>query len=431
MVSSRVHRRWAVLGALISVVLAAACESGGGNVSTQGVTLSVWQPSAFNPQQTELVKGFTKATGIQLDVLTIPDPYQDNLITKWATGARPDILWNQTVVSIMAKMGVTRNMQDLSTLPFNNNYISKATAAGGLYSNGKRYAVPVDYPSVFSIYYNKSVFQKYGIDIPKKGSDLMSVCDKLKGTGVTPIYTGEGDKWPPSVIFWNLWADVAGDDSQVSALNSGKAHLTDQPFIDSAALVVNLQKAGCFEKDLNTSSYVGQQKAVMSGQAAIMANGSWTLPSLASLGYTAEQIDSTLGFLQISLNGQRLTTGAAAGFYAPKTGDSAHEAAARKFIEYVAGGAGYGTYINASNELPIFKGFQNPSGISQLLLQMDTAAQTNGVPNLGDRLAADFTGNWVVYMAELLNGQLTPQTYMEQMDKQLQTNGKLLGLPGF
>jgi raffinose/stachyose/melibiose transport system substrate-binding protein len=431
MISRRVRRRCAVLSSVLAVVAATACNSGGGTVSTQGVTLSVWQPSAFNPQQADLVKGFTQASGIQLDVLTIPDPYQDNLITKWATGARPDILWNQSVVSIMAKLGVTKSMQDLSDMPFNNNYISKATAAGGLYSNGKRYAVPVDYPSVFSIYYNKNVFQKYGLTVPKNGADLLAVCDKLKGTGITPIYTGEGDKWPPSVLFWNLWADVAGDDSMVAALNSGKAHLTDKPFVDSANLVVNLKNAGCFEKDLFTSTYVGQQKAVMSGQAAIMANGSWTLPSLASLGYTSEQIDSTLGFLQISLSGQHLTSGAAAGFYAPKTGDAAHEAAARKFIEYVAGGAGYGPYISASKELPIFKGFQNPTGISQLLIDMDTAAQTNGVPNLGDRLQADFTGSWVDYMAELLNGQLTAEAYCSKLDNNLKTNARLLGLPGF
>jgi raffinose/stachyose/melibiose transport system substrate-binding protein len=425
-----ISRRWTAGVALVCAAVAAALTASIGAAHPNDVTLSVWEPTALNAQLADLVNGFTAATGVQVDVRTLPDPFEDTVLTKFATGSRPDIIWYQSVAPLLAKLNPPKNLQDLSGMAFNKNYISKRTAAGGIYTNGRRYAVPVDYPSVFATYYSKSVFKKYHLAVPRSGLDLLAICQKLKGTGVTPIYLAEGEKWPPSVLFWNLWGDVAASDSQIAALNAGKAHLYDKPFLKTAKLIVTLEKAGCFEKNLFTSSYVDQQKAVMTGRAAIMSNGSWTLPSLLSLGYTGAQIDAKLGFLPLSLNGQFVSFGPPAGFVAPKTGDAAHEAVARQFIAYITSN-GYSQYLTAAKGLPIFRGYQTPAGTSRLLLAMDTKAQKNGVPYLGARLAADFTGNWTTYIGELLNGQRTPYSYCQQLDKEYRINARLLGLPGF
>ena len=78
-----------------------------------------------------------------------------------------------------------------------NNYI-RAGVAGELPAevgslmkylpllNGKSYFAPIE-DGVQGVFYNKDVFAKNGIAVPKTYAEFLALCEKIKATGVTPL----------------------------------------------------------------------------------------------------------------------------------------------------------------------------------------------------------------------------------------------------
>jgi len=95
---------WAV-GALTAATLLAsltACASPGTSSSSstgasewpsqtaslKGVTLTLWAAQTTTAEAKTVISGFEKATGATVKVVTIPDPYEQNVETKIATLSR-------------------------------------------------------------------------------------------------------------------------------------------------------------------------------------------------------------------------------------------------------------------------------------------------------------------------------------------------------
>ncbi len=55
--------------------------------------------------------------------------------------------------------------------------------------DGKQYFVPTSY-YWWAVYYNKKVFEKYGLEPPKTWDEFMAVNETLKKNGIHPIVTG-------------------------------------------------------------------------------------------------------------------------------------------------------------------------------------------------------------------------------------------------
>jgi raffinose/stachyose/melibiose transport system substrate-binding protein len=61
--------------------------------------------------------------------------------------------------------------------------------------NGKYYGIPLYLDAKF-MGYNKAIFAKAGVSVPKTFEDLIAACDAIKKTGVTPISLGNKEAWP-------------------------------------------------------------------------------------------------------------------------------------------------------------------------------------------------------------------------------------------
>ena len=75
--------------------------------------------------------------------------------------------------------------------------------------DGKKYMIPVTQHYV-GFFYNKKVFAAAGVQPPSTWSEFLSVCDRLKAKGVTPIALGSKDKWPAQFWFDDLLLHTAG-----------------------------------------------------------------------------------------------------------------------------------------------------------------------------------------------------------------------------
>jgi raffinose/stachyose/melibiose transport system substrate-binding protein len=61
--------------------------------------------------------------------------------------------------------------------------------------NGKYYGIPL-YLDVKFMGYNKAIFEKAGVAVPKNFEELLTACDTLRKAGTTPISLGNKEAWP-------------------------------------------------------------------------------------------------------------------------------------------------------------------------------------------------------------------------------------------
>jgi multiple sugar transport system substrate-binding protein len=60
---------------------------------------------------------------------------------------------------------------------------------------GKEFGLPIHYYN-WGIYYNKELFSKYNLVEPQTWEEFLTICEKLKAEGITPISLGSKDDWP-------------------------------------------------------------------------------------------------------------------------------------------------------------------------------------------------------------------------------------------
>lgn len=68
---------------------------------------------------------------------------------------------------------------------------------------GKIYGVPTSFYCV-GLYYNKAIFDKYGLQVPETIEEFEAVCDRLVAEGVIPMSLGEKDNYRAGHLLNNL-----------------------------------------------------------------------------------------------------------------------------------------------------------------------------------------------------------------------------------
>ncbi len=151
---------------------------------------------------------FEKATGAKIDQVVFPDPFESNLLTKWATGARPDLMIFQSAVDYVQQLNPAKNLFDLT----GQSYISKELFnqnKSATVDDGKAYGLSLETPSVFGLWFNKQILAADGLAAPTDFDQLVSTCQTIKkdNPGVSPLYDAGGDQWTTQVLPFMLWTD--------------------------------------------------------------------------------------------------------------------------------------------------------------------------------------------------------------------------------
>jgi raffinose/stachyose/melibiose transport system substrate-binding protein len=421
-----------VLAAATAAGLAAtlaACSPGSGDGEATSIT--VWHNSATKPAVMSLFERFTEETGIEIELVAIPaDAFQSTITTKWGTGDRPDILEYHPDFQPMLALNPAETLQDLSDMEF----VSKA---GSLYEtsgqyDGKVYAAITGFPSIFAIYYNKAVFAEAGLEPPQNFDDLFEACDAIAGTGVAPIYESGASLWPTQLLVSQYLVDydMGSEYGDKVATNQVKLTEPDGPFLKALHAYVDLRDQGCFNKDYSTGTFEDAMQAVVDGTAAMTALHSDVYAQLvAAIGGDEQKLSDTIGFVTVSANTPAglYIPGPLGTFFAPKTGDSAREAAARQFIEF-ATGEGYADFLKETNGVPMLEGYPQPTGRTELQESFEAGFQ-GAQTALLSRLPG--FGSFPVEMGKLLNGQQTPEETAANMQVAVEQASKAAGQPGW
>jgi len=195
------------------------------------------------------------------------------------------------------------------------------------------------------MYYNKDIFEKNGISVPKTYDEFIAVCDKLLKNGVTPMSLGGGFSWSVLFHFEPMLVALAPD--WVNEAVAGKAKMNDPRVTAVLNEMKNWGDKGYFGKDYTSVDEAGQILAFSTGKVAMTCNGSWQVGTIMQnnpdLNFGAFRIPSKDGK-------QPMVVTPSSGFSIKANTKS--PTAAVKFIQLLNSLEGQQMFVTASGAVP-------------------------------------------------------------------------------
>lgn len=214
---------------------------------------------------------------VSFETESYPDqPYQEKIKIYATAGQLPDVMkfWSFTTLLhplVEAGMIAPLDKEALSGLGW---------LPGALESNmidGELYGIP-NTADFWVIYYNKSIFEECGLDLPETFDDLYAMVPVLQDKGYIPMVTDGKDGWPLSITFDNIFWRVNGDYSLMHEALAGNKKFTDPEFVAAAEEYQKFfYESGLFGNDLATMDYGASRNLFGQEQAAMFLMGSWEM----------------------------------------------------------------------------------------------------------------------------------------------------------
>lgn len=207
------------------------------------------------------------------------DPVEDevNRYTKlpaeMATGTQPvifDLFGGAGDAQKYAKAG---RLLDLTPILDELGLSDKFLNLSDFMVDGKVYGLPIGGNNE-GFFYNKSIFEQYGLQVPKTMEEFDEVADALKAQGLTPIAMGSQAGWIPNMIVNTLLGRYAGPDF-VTELADGSLRWDSPEVTKAYAQYEEWVKKGYFSKGELGTTYDQQLNEFLTGKAVMLFDGSW------------------------------------------------------------------------------------------------------------------------------------------------------------
>lgn len=148
------------------------------------------------------------------------------------------------------------------------------------------YGVP--YQSLFNDpVYNVSMFKSHGWTVPTTWTGLLGFCKTVKAAGITPF------AWPAATrgnagqilnsFLMNSAPDLATLTSRVTAIDTGKADLTQPWFVEIANKYKAMNDAGCFPANVTGYNDTVAPADFAAGKAAVYPTGTFGMSTVIGL----------------------------------------------------------------------------------------------------------------------------------------------------
>ena len=151
--------------------------------------------------------------------------------------------------------------------------------------------------NIEGFWYNKSVFEDAGVEVPTTWDELLQVCDTLKEKGIQPIATGGSDKWPTTRIV-NAYAYRTMGADAVKKACEGETKFTDDGFVAAAQMVADMADKGYFGEGATTVDNTTAEGMLLNGQCAMLYDGSWFTSSITD-EETNPSGEDNIGFMGV------------------------------------------------------------------------------------------------------------------------------------
>ncbi|MGX7828019.1 sugar ABC transporter substrate-binding protein [Actinokineospora sp. 24-640] len=308
---SRVARRLAVAAA---AVLAAGCGSDTGDAGATEITaLDYYADQQGSAAWQQVLDTCARETGIAISRQTVPtDQMLPKILKDAAARTLPDLVFTDNPT--LQQVAATGALTPLTDYGIATDGYFPSIVKAGTYQD-KVYGLA---PGVnnLALIYNKKILRDAGIQPPATWDELQAAAAKLSGDGkyglaFSAVPSEEGT-WQFLPFFWSNGAEL----SQLDSPNA----------VEALRFVTGLVAGGSASKSVVTWNQNDVADQFVSGNAAMMVNGSWNLARLdetAGLDYGVVPIPTPVagGAPVVALGGE---VGAI-----PATGEQRQQAAAK------------------------------------------------------------------------------------------------------
>ncbi len=274
-----------------------ACSSGaenGGNSKTgkadQQVTLTLYHIWAGGDAKadimTKVLDTFMRENkNIKLDIQTdSSQAYMSKIRTYAASGSVPDVtfLYSYSTLTSIAK---SKSIADLTSVLNSDNEWKSAFKDGALESmnvGGNIYGVPVE-GNAEGVFYNKALFDKFGVTYPKTYTELKQVVQKFKANGIIPISLFGKEDFSGLFQVQYFLDRQAGTDTLTKILNKNEK-FSNPDYIKAFTKFSELSKLGAFPQNIASISYDQSRQLFVQGKAAMIIDGTWDIPQYDAKG---------------------------------------------------------------------------------------------------------------------------------------------------
>ncbi|TCC30963.1 ABC transporter substrate-binding protein [Kribbella speibonae] len=410
----------ALIAAVAAAGLLAACSGGtnagdNGSGSTPSGVLTL--ASVDQGSIEDVVKAFEAANpGVDVRFTTSgADQYQQQIRTQLSSGTAPDVMtvWpgngNPGATYVLAKPGY---LMDLSDQPWAAK-LPPAMKSVAQY-DGKTYTGVFGQNGIGAVY-NEDALTKAGLTAPGTWSELLNFCKAAASKGTPAFALGNQDNWVTQIVLYALVATaVYGPDRDFDQkMQAGQATFADSNWKVAMDKYLQMDKAGCFQKNPLGTSYEASQTLAATGKTLGIIQGNWVIALLKGKNPAGK---FTLKTLPATDNPAEFVMPAAAGAGYGVNAKAKNKDLALKFVNFVMSPEGMNLFVKKQGGLPSLPdtGFTPDPSLAELSKYITDNKTVPFMDQLWPNPKVQQT--MLSGLQEIFSGQSTPDKVLKTMD---------------
>ena len=203
---------------------------------TEVTTIKLFHRWTVEPAKTvveEMIADFQRDNpDIKLEVQTATnDAYKERIKTVIASNDPPDIYftWAGEFLNRFVREDLAYDLTDLLKESGTYDKMVEGQMKAFAY-NDRIYGVPIKVDAkVF--YYNKQIFADLGLEPPKTYTEFITLLEKIKAAGITPIYHGNVSPWAGAHYITTLNQKMVPEDVRAKDYDPATGEFTDPGYI--------------------------------------------------------------------------------------------------------------------------------------------------------------------------------------------------------
>jgi raffinose/stachyose/melibiose transport system substrate-binding protein len=285
---------------------------------------------------------------------------------------------------------------DLTKQPFMKNFTP--TLLKAIAYKGKQYTIPTGVSYYTGVFYNKTMFEKYGLSIPTTWNEFVALGKTLQSKGIAPLGIGGKDSWPAGLTMLaavqGQYPSQADKEALAKSLWEKKTSLTSS----SSETILNRVKQiyDFAQPNFAGVSYAAVPAGFAAEQYAMTPDGTWDQPVIQSAVGSKFQY----GYFPIPTSNNAANNKFLGGKVDLRLAVAAHtknKTAALAYLSYFSAPKNYATYVKISGTAPAEPNIPSSSfltGIQNYTSTFSPAWDTIWIANSKAGATASFPFNY-------------------------------------
>lgn len=277
--------------------------------------------------------------------------------------------------------------------------------------------------NISTIFYNKQIFDEYGLEEPETLDELNEIVATLNENGVNPIALGNRDAWTGSMWYMYLADRIAGDKDALTQAINREISFEDPALVKAAEEIQNLVDADSFISGFNGLADEEAKSMFMSEQAAMYLIATWDLPNFTTNEDVPQEFRDSVGYFKFpTVDGSGTTDsyvgGPGVGLFVAENSDVKEEA--KTFASYFVQQWGEKAVTDVG-VIPATKVDTDALDLPQMYVDVldDLNAATNITLYADVQMSASAAQVHLDMIQALFGGEVTPEDFAKTHEETL------------